>query len=424
MDEDLIRAWTHEMLTRREAQEDVKDIRHQFDISWFARLQKAFMTATGLNGNIVDRDGVSITQVMDEFAPKFCRMIHSVPEGYRRCDASDHRTTESSIRRKQVVVCKCHAGLYDSAVPIQFKQNGLGAFITGQVLLEPPTEDTVEEILRNVSDLGLDRDELLAAIREIPQITEEKLKGATEFMQILVDYIVKNLDEAEASRKEAEMRSLLRETEMKVIQSKLHPHFLFNILNLISGQALLENAAMTYATVNSLSRMLRFNIKSYRPLVTLNEELNILDAYIGLQLQRFEDRFSFGVQLADDALKQFLIPSLTLQLLIENAIKHGIEPKEGECRVDVRIGREEQRPGVTAGGGRIRIEIEDDGIGMSEDELRRLNDANGEATTELSGIGMIRKRLDYYFDGDFEFMFSSQESGGTLVCLSLPFRSG
>ena len=87
-----------------------------------------------------------------------------------------------------------------------------------------------------MSDLGLDRDQLKETILEIPVITVDKLKAATELMKLLVDYIVKTIGEAESSRREAEMRSLYLETEMKEIQSMLHPHFLFNILNLVSGQ--------------------------------------------------------------------------------------------------------------------------------------------------------------------------------------------
>lgn len=426
MEEDLIREWTNELYTRREGQDEVKDILYQFDISWFARLQKAFMSATGLNGNILDRTGASITNIMDEYSPSFCSMIHAVPEGRRRCDVSDRRTTEYSNRKNQVVICQCHAGLFDSAVPIQFKDRALGAFITGQVLLEPPTEAVVNEIVNNVSDLGIDRDKLEQAIREIPIITREKLKGATEFMQILVDYIVKNLAEAEASRREAEMRSLLRETEMKVIQSKLHPHFLFNVLNLISGHALLENASKTYAAVNTLSKMLRFNIKSYRPMVTLAEELSNLKAYVELQVQRFEDRLSFEVQLTDEKLLDILLPCMSLQLLIENAIKHGIEPKEGNCSVKVAIypGRKpngrEQEPDREE---RVIIEIADDGVGMDKDRLLQLNAGSGDFATQLSGIGMIRKRLDYYYAGDFDFQFISAVGGGTTVRLSLPVTS-
>ncbi|MBO9605956.1 MAG: PocR ligand-binding domain-containing protein [Paenibacillaceae bacterium] len=412
MEEKLVKEWADELFSRSRSGDGANDMRHLFDSGLFARLQRTFMIATGLNGNILDRNGVSITEEMIERSPSFCRLVQSVPEGQRRCNRSDQRVTSQSIAEQKTVVCRCHAGLYDSAAPIRYKQLGMGAFITGQVLLEPPTETMVDEIVRRVSDLGLDREQLVQTIREIPQMTEEKLKATTELMQILADYIAKSLEEAESSRREAEWRSLLRETEMKVIQSKLHPHFLFNILNLISGQALLENATNTYTTVNHLSKMLRYIIKSYRPLVTLDEELEHLDSYVLLQVLRFEDRLRFHVEVADDALRQALLPSLTVQILIENAIKHGVEPKEGECAVHVRIDR--------CGSDMLTIEIADNGVGMDAGKLRQLNGGEGEFADGLSGIGMIRKRLDYYFSGNFAFHIDSKPGSGTTVTLSMP----
>lgn len=416
MEERLVKEWADELFSRSQSGDGANDLRHLFDSGLFARLQRTFMTATGLNGNILDRNGMSITEVMSDRSPSFCRLVQSVPEGQRRCSISDQRVTSRSIAEQKTVVCRCHAGLYDGAAPITYRQLGVGVFITGQVLLAPPTETTVEAMIQRVSDLGLDREQLVQAIREIPQITEEKLKATTEFMQLLADYIAKSLEEAESKRREAEWRSLLRETEMKVIQSKLHPHFLFNILNLISGQALLENATNTYTTVNHLSKMLRYIVKSYRPLVTLDEELEHLESYVLLQVLRFEDRLRFHVEVKDDALRQALLPSLTVQILIENAIKHGIEPKEGECAVRVRIDR--------CGSDKLTIAIADNGVGMDAEKLRQLNGGEGEFADRLSGIGMIRKRLDYYFGGSFAFHIDSEPGSGTTVTLSIPVMTG
>ncbi|UVI27505.1 sensor histidine kinase [Paenibacillus spongiae] len=414
MREDWIREWTEEQFDQSEAEGGESDIRAYFDLGLFTKLQKTFMTATGMNGNILDPKGVAITDKFEDRSPAFCRLVQSVPEGERRCLRSDERVTAYSIAKETSVVCKCHAGLYDSAVPIHFRKHGMGAFITGQVLLEHPTDDMITDILRRVESLGLNKEALIEAIRQVPVITEEKLKATTEFMSLLVEYIVKSLEENESKRKEAEWRSLLLETEMKVIQAKLHPHFLFNILNLISGQALLENASQTYATVNHLSRMLRYIVKSYRPLVTIEEELSQLDSYMQLQVLRFEDRLSFAVDLRDERMKSALLPSLTLQILIENAIKHGIEPKEGPCGLGISIYSMEDK-GV--------IEIEDTGVGMDEQILLELNEEGGEHAKRLSGIAMIRKRLDYYFEGHYELRFRSREGQGTKVIIAFPITA-
>jgi two-component system LytT family sensor kinase len=409
MEEKLIQEWMVELSQNGNLQQDTDGILRQLSLDWLAQLQQTFMTATGMNGNIVDLEGVPVTRIIDTQSPKFCRMIHSVPDGLQRCMNSDQRTLRRSILAGSVEVCKCHAGLYDSAVPIQFKEHELGAFITGQVLLSPPTDAYTDEILERVSDLGLDRDQLKETILEIPVITVDKLKAATELMKLLVDYIVKTIGEAESSRREAEMRSLYLETEMKVIQSTLHPHFLFNILNLVSGQALLEGAQDTYKTVNHLSKMLRHIVKSFRPLIPLKEEMENLQSYMELQRLRFQDRLRFDIQFDREYTGDALIPSLTLQILIENAIKHGIEPKEGECFVIINIKKVDRR---------VHIQISDNGVGIPAEQIKMLMQEDG--PERISGIVMIYKRLRYYFQGDYDFQFSPREGGGTDIFLSIP----
>src|SRR5690606_27375608 len=141
MDEELIKEWTEDMLTiSRSAKLDQGNkTNFQFDLELFARLQQTFMIATGLNGNIVDRTGVALTPEFKERSPKFCQMIQSNSEGRQRCIKSDERATNYAISKEKVAICRCHAGIYDSAVPIHFQQHGLGAFITGQVMLQSPT---------------------------------------------------------------------------------------------------------------------------------------------------------------------------------------------------------------------------------------------------------------------------------------------
>jgi two-component system LytT family sensor kinase len=414
MDEKLLKNLADQLFTQYYSPSDDLDVRNLLDSNLYLRLQNTFMVATGMNGNILDTKGISITPDVIDRSPSFCRYVQSVPQGKQRCIKSDLKVTNLSLKQNEVVVCKCHAGLYDSAVPIHFNHSGRGAFITGQVLLNELTDEYTEEIIRRVSDLGLDRERLLEVIREIPQITEEKLKATTEFMKLLVDYIVKSLEEAEMSRREAEWRSLLRETEMKVIQSKLHPHFLFNILNLISGQALLENAMNTYETIGQLSKLLRYIVKTSRPLVTLEEELENLESYINLQCLRFEDRLTFQLNEIKPLLKKSVIPSMTLQILIENSIKHGIEPKKGFCYVKCSILEQSDK---------MLIIIEDNGMGIEPDNLKKLNDRQGEFANGFSGLNMVIKRMEYFYSGEFQFSIESEIGAGTKVTILVPIKA-
>ncbi|GGD96724.1 sensor histidine kinase [Paenibacillus nasutitermitis] len=409
VEEELLREMLDEMLSKKRSVEQNQN--ELIDMDLYIRLQETFMAATGLNANVVNSMGISMTPEPQERSPRFCQLVHSVPVGKERCIQCDLMVTNAAISMEKAVIRRCHAGLYDCAVPIQFNQQGIGSFITGQVLLEAPTDEMVEDILHRVADLQLDREELRQAIHEIPQISKERLFANTDFITILVDYIIKNLKENEFKRQEAELRYLLSEAEMKAVQSKLHPHLLFNVLNLISGQALLENASRTHSIVAQLSKMLRYMLKSYRPLITVGEELEYLDPYIKLQCLRFEDRLSYSVHYEDPSLQQYRIPSLTIQILIENAIKHGIEPKEGPCFIRTHIYSEADR---------LVIEVRDNGVGLTGERVKKIIPSGEGMEEQFSGIMMIRKRLEYYYRDNFAFDIQSTEGEGTLVKISCP----
>ncbi|MBP1993606.1 sensor histidine kinase [Paenibacillus eucommiae] len=406
---EFLKEWLDELVVNRKSIEQSQN--QWIDKKLYIRLQETFMAATGLNANIVDSMGRSVTPEQSERSPKFCQLIQESQMGRQRCYQSDLSVTNASIAEEKAMICKCHAGLHDCAVPIQFNQQGLGSFITGQVLLELPTEETVADILNRVADLNLDRGELTKAIYEVPIMPRERLMANTDFITILVDYIIKSLKENEFIRQEAELRHLLREAEMKAVQFKLHPHLLFNTLSLISGQALLENAAATHIIVGQLSKMLRYMLKSYRPMITIREEFEYLDSYVQLQIFRFEDRLTFEVIYEDKELQNCTIPSLSIQILLENAIKHGIEPKEGPCQIRIRI---------DSLGDKLIIEVKDNGVGMNRDKVKRIMQKGGGFDDQLSGIMMVRKRLEYYHGDNFTFNIHSIEGEGTSVTLSCP----
>lgn len=406
VEDDVKKSWIEEAMRAKPSLEMMSDV------ELFAKMQDMFMFATGLNANVLNAAGEPLIPDVHRY-PDFCRLVQSVPEGCARCKCSDLQVTRQAIRRNRAVVRRCHAGLYDGAVPIRFHRYGVGAFITGQVLLKPLTKKTKEEITRRVADLGLDPEALSKAIDRIPRLSRERIMAIMEFMKVLADYIVKSIQEVEFNRREAELQYLLRETEMKMIHSRIHPHFLFNVLNLIAGQALLENAPRTHAYVVYLSEMLRYMVHSYRPVVTIAEELKYLDSYVRLQCLRFENRLKYEAEVDDEA-REACIPSLTLQILIENAIHHGVEPKEGRCFIRLRIVRKEDR---------VIVKIRDDGVGIDEKKLNEIAEPTGDFARRLSGLTMIRKRMEFYFRQAYRLKIESIKNGGTSVTLSFPFAT-
>jgi sensor histidine kinase YesM len=137
--------------------------------------------------------------------------------------------------------------------------------------------------------------------------------------------------------------------------------------------------------------------------VTLANELAFVAKYLAIEQVRFADRLKIHYSIAPEALDA-LIPSLLLQPLVENAIKHGVSRKAGPGTVDISARRDQDK---------LRIEIRDDGAGLSESALSALQKGIGVSTT--------RARLQHQFGADFRFEFHRQEPGVSVV-VALPWR--
>ncbi|MBM7563276.1 sensor histidine kinase [Paenibacillus sacheonensis] len=414
--EEYVKQWVEELHARRQRDESSRG-GGQEGLQPYYRLLDMFMKTTGLNGSILKLNGEQLLPLaeLQTGHPDFCKLIQESEVGRQRCFASDCFTTREAIAQEKAVICRCHAGLYDSAIPIMLHGSHVGAFITGQMLFEAPTDETVDEILELVSDLPADREDVRRAIAEVPVVPETQVTAITAFMQVLAASVSSSLRETEAVRREAELNRLLRDTELKMVQAKLQPHFLFNVLNLIAGQAMLEDAPRTNDAVIRLSRLLRDMVKSRQPVVTLRDELRFLETYMQLHCLRFEDRLRYEVDVADAALYDAPIPSLTLQLLAENAVKHGIEPKDGPCAVRVKAWRD---------GANINILMEDDGVGMRPEIVEGLGLENAGSAVPLSGITMLCRRMAIYYGDAFAFDILSSEGKGTAVTLAYPIDEG
>ena len=120
--------------------------------------------------------------------------------------------------------------------------------------------------------------------------------------------------------------------ELDLLKSQINPHFLFNTLNVIGGMADLEGAQTTEAMIQSLSFLFRYNLKTPEKKVSLARELKIVRDYMFLQEMRFGGRITYEIDCQTDA-EVVLIPTFTFQPLVENAIIHGLAPKEEGGRI-------------------------------------------------------------------------------------------
>lgn len=210
-----------------------------------------------------------------------------------------------------------------------------------------------------------------------------------------------------------EMEKILEATRFDVLKSQINPHFLFNTLNMIACMAKLEDADTTEKMISSMSSLFRYNLKTTETEVPLKQELKVVDDYMYIQQMRFGSRIQYEKRIDVDE-NSVIIPSFSLQPIVENAIIHGISKKEQGGKIHVRI---------IDSHGQISITIADSGVGMSRERLNELRAACRERKTSKIGIGLgnIYKRLHMMYEGA-DLRLYSKEGTGTIIQMKIPQR--
>ncbi|GAB1481945.1 hypothetical protein MASR2M78_07600 [Treponema sp.] len=218
----------------------------------------------------------------------------------------------------------------------------------------------------------------------------------------------------EEERELLETEAALREAQFMSLQDQIRPHFLFNALNTISRTALFEGAPDTERLSLALAKLLRYSLFPSESLVSVNEEAEILREYLAFQEIRFGERLHWDIRV-DSGAGDILMPRFTLQPLVENAVRHGIEPLEKGGRVEV-IARKRR--------GRLYLLVIDSGIGMNKQEAQDLIRGT-KAGGAQGGLGFrnIVQRLELRYGGEERISVRSQIGGGTEVRVSFPSAS-
>jgi two-component system, LytTR family, sensor kinase len=208
--------------------------------------------------------------------------------------------------------------------------------------------------------------------------------------------------------------------QLAMLRYQLNPHFLFNTLNSISTLVLLKQTAPANAMLTKLSSFLRHTLVSEPGgTVTVAQEVETLQLYLGIERMRFEDRLQTEFRVEPPADKA-QIPSMLLQPLVENAIKYGVTPQEEGATISVI---------AQVVGPRLRVTISDTGPGIRKSGSEGLGIALGgpggpqgsRYTSTGVGLANIRDRLAQAYGEDHRFEIRSPESGGFTVLIELPF---
>ncbi|NTV75816.1 MAG: histidine kinase [Holophaga sp.] len=221
--------------------------------------------------------------------------------------------------------------------------------------------------------------------------------------------------EQEKMKAEATQQALLAQAELQMLKAQVNPHFLYNTLTTVGALTRTDpEAART--VIKDLSVFLRRSLDRGEEMTTLADELQTVELYLSLQKARFGARVQGDIQVPPELLG-LILPVFILQPLVENAIKHGIGPRREGGTVTLRAGREAQG---------AWIEVRDDGLGIEERDLERLNLKGGSPSETGLGLGLqhVHRRLRLIFGPASGLVLSSPgPDRGTVARLTLPAQA-
>ena len=209
-----------------------------------------------------------------------------------------------------------------------------------------------------------------------------------------------------------------RKSELDALQSQINPHFLYNTLNSIKWMATIQGATGISEMTTSLSRLLKSISKGTSLLIDIREELSLLENYFTIQSYRYGGTITMDIQVDNESLYNSEIIKFTLQPLVENAIFHGIEPKGCAGHIRIHVGYE-----TSDNTEKIRIDVTDDGVGMTADKaaqvLRSNDDSSADFFREI-GVSNVHKRLQYQFGAEYGITIESKEGEYTTMSIHIP----
>jgi Predicted signal transduction protein with a C-terminal ATPase domain len=201
----------------------------------------------------------------------------------------------------------------------------------------------------------------------------------------------------------------LNEVHIKMLQAQLNPHFLYNTLDTVKWLAKINNITEIANIAEEFAVILRKSI-SNKKLVTLMEELKLVESYVAIQKIRFSNRFTYEVQVSDELL-EYEVPKLILQPLVENAIIHGFEEQENG-NIVINITEEPKKK-------KLIITVTDNGKGMDLEVVKAINNNQVIPTKGHLGLYNVNKIIKLHYERDLGLNVSSEIGVGTIITITL-----
>jgi two-component system LytT family sensor kinase len=230
----------------------------------------------------------------------------------------------------------------------------------------------------------------------------EKQKGKTLAMQEQLQSKLAELDR---------QVKLTAEAQLLAMQAQINPHFLFNVLNTIIA-ASRTNPNRTRRLLILLAQFLRRALNAKKTFISLREEMEFVNNYLILEKTRFGRKLVVKEEI-DEQLWNLQVPRLSIQPLVENAVKHGIKAKVGNGTVLIKVFIENSD---------LKIQVKDDGAGISPDHLQDVLQ-NGSGSGNGVGLANVHGRLQAFYGNAYGLKIQSQPGEGTIVTMSMPLTS-
>lgn len=394
---------------------DIDNLENAIDLVALQRVQDKSSQAFHMSIVIKNEKGEIITEPSN--VSEFCKI---------RCEYNKNcqlRNRERIDFIRETQVKSCCLDLATVHTPILVGDTYVGNIICGPVLLNEPSEKTIRILKKEMQTYGCKN--LLESYLNIRVITKGRLYAIMESLGTMSNFIVesgvnnlgqqdlhqKTIQILEEQRKQMELEKALNAMKIEVLQAQLSPHFLFNTLGVIGELAYIKGAKEAAETTFALSNLLRQTLKRVEDMVKVRQEVNYIKDYLFIQKKRFQHSIEEVIDI-DEELMDIKIPFMTLQLLAENTIIHGLEDRDKKVKLHI-IGRKK--------GDYIALQIIDNGSGIRREALADIFCEKANENGEKSiGLANLKKRFIHYYGDNFKLEIEGQRGQGTRVSIELP----
>lgn len=262
-------------------------------------------------------------------------------------------------------------------------------------------------------------------IRRLQQVTEQVSEGDFEVradvetgaevraLSSSFNMMIDKINDLLKQVKEEQIH--LKNAELELLQAQINPHFLYNTLDTIVWLAETGESERVVEMVQSLSSFFRVSLSKGREVITLAEEMQHVTSYLEIQRFRYQDILDYDIQIPEK-LQHYMIPKITLQPLVENALYHGVKNRRGRGRITI-TGKPEKEW--------FEIQVQDNGIGMTEEKLSQVRGEMNDRSTvreNVYGLYNVNERILLRFGEAYGISLESKYGEGTRVIIRLPYQ--